>query len=101
MRGEERARGKKEVFVFLVRIFRNYNINKESKMKVVISVERSQLRGVLQELGGSFSNMEVVINIKEEESKEKRSNYESLTTEDLQRIQEERKEKEKKEEYST
>ena len=70
-------------------------------MKVVISVERSQLRGVLQELGGSFSDMEVVINIKEEESKEKRPNYESLTTEDLQRIQEEQEEKEKKEEYST
>jgi len=72
-------------------------------MKVVISVERSQLRGVLQELGGSFSDMEIVINIKEkeEESKEKRPNYESLTTEDLQRTQEEQKEKEKKEEYST
>jgi len=58
-------------------------------MKVVINVERSQLRGVLQELGGSFSNMEVVINIKEikeEEFKEKRPNYESLTTEDLERI---------------
>ena len=70
-------------------------------MKVVISVERSQLRGVLQELGGSFSDMEVVINIKEEESKEKHPNYESLTTQDLQRTQEEQKEKEKKEEYST
>ena len=70
-------------------------------MKVVISVERSQLRGVLQELGGSFSNMEVVINIKEEESKEKHPNYESLTTEDLERIQEKQKETEKKEEYPT
>ena len=66
-------------------------------MKVVISVERSQLRGVLQELGGSFSDMEIVINIKEEESKEKRPNYESLTTEDLERIQEKEKEMEKKE----
>jgi len=47
--------------------------------------------------------MEVVINIKEkeEEFKEKHPNYESLTTEDLERIQEEQKEKEKKEEYST
>jgi|GEM_PF-968583 len=97
MRGEERARGKKEAFAF----FRNYNINKEGEMKVVISVERSQLRGVLQELGGSFSNMEIVINIKEEESKEKRPNYESLTTEDLERIQEKQKETEKKEEYPT
>ena len=72
-------------------------------MKVVISVERSQLRGVLQELGGSFSDMEIVINIKEkeEESKEERPNYESLTTEDLERIQEKEKEMEKKEEYST
>ena len=70
-------------------------------MKVVVNVERSQLRGVLQELGGSFSNMDIVINIKEEEFKEKRPNYESLTTEDLERIQEEQKEKEKKEEYST
>jgi len=70
-------------------------------MKVVISVEKSQLRGVLQELGGSFSDMEIVINIKEEESKEKRPNYESLTTEDLERIQEKQKETEKKEEYST
>jgi len=70
-------------------------------MKVVISVERSQLRGVLQELGGSFSDMEIVINIKEEESKEKRPNYESLTTEDLERIQEKQKETEKKEEYPT
>ena len=72
-------------------------------MKVVVNVEKSQLRGVLQELGGSFSDMEVVINIKEEEFKEKRPNYESLTTEDLQRIQERQKEKEKekKEEYPT
>ena len=70
-------------------------------MKVVVNVERSQLRGVLQELGGSFSDMEIVINIKEEESKEKRPNYESLTTEDLERIQEKQKEIEKKEEYST
>ena len=73
-------------------------------MKVVINVERSQLRGVLQELGGSFSEMEIVINIKEEESKEEESknpNYESLTTEDLQRIQGKQKEIEKKEEYST
>jgi len=79
-------------------------------MKVVIDVERSQLREVLQELGRSFSDMEIVINIKEaeskekikeEESKEKRPNYESFTTEDLQLIQEKEKEMEKKEEYST
>ncbi len=80
-------------------------------MKVVLNVERSQLRGVLQELGESFSNMDIVIDIKEEESEEeeseeeeseeKRPNYESLTTEDLERIQEKEKEMEKKEEYST
>jgi len=72
-------------------------------MKVVVNVEKSQLRGVLQELGGSFSDMEVVINIKEkeEEFKEKRPNYNSLTTEDLERIQEKQKETEKKEEYPT
>jgi len=70
-------------------------------MKVVINVERSQLRGVLQELGGSFSDMDVVINVKEEEFKEKHPNYESLTTEDLERIQEKQKEIEKKEECST
>jgi len=70
-------------------------------MKVVVNVERSQLGGVLQEVGGSFSDMDIVINIKEEESKEKHPNYESLTTEDLERIQEKQKEMEKKEEYST
>ncbi len=61
-------------------------------MKVVVNVEKSQLRGVLQELGGSFSDMEVVINIKEEEFKEKRPNYESLTTEDLEEMKEKEKE---------
>jgi hypothetical protein len=53
-------------------------------MKVVVNVGRSQLRGVLRELRGSFSDMDIVINIKEEEPKEKRPNYESLTTEDLE-----------------
>ncbi len=75
-------------------------------MKVVINVERSQLRGVLQELGGSFSDMDVVINVKEKESKEeeleeKHPSYESLTTEDLERIQEKQTEMERKEEYPT
>ena len=96
------AKGWRERKEGSLRIFGNYNNNnKEGKMKVVINVERSQLRGVLQELGGSFSDMEVMINIKEEEFKEKRPNYESLTTEDLERIQEKQKETEKKEEYST
>jgi len=80
-------------------------------MKLAVNVKRSQLRGVLEELGKSFPDMEIVINIKEEESeeeeseeeesKEKHPNYESLTTEDLERIQEKQKEIEKKEEYST
>ncbi|TKJ40174.1 hypothetical protein CEE35_10280 [Candidatus Aerophobetes bacterium Ae_b3b] len=75
-------------------------------MKLAVNVKRSQLRGVLQELGKSFPDMEIVINIKEEESEEeeseeKRPNYESLTTEDLEKIQEKEKEMEKKEEYST
>jgi hypothetical protein len=63
-------------------------------MKVVINVGRSQLREVLQELGGSFSDMDVVINLKEEESEEKHPNYESLTTEDLEEMKE-------KEQYPT
>jgi hypothetical protein len=61
-------------------------------MKVVINVERSQLREVLRELGGSFSDMDVVINIKEEKSND--PNYESLTTEDLEEMKE-------KEQYPT
>jgi len=64
-------------------------------MKLVVNVERSQLRGVLQELGANFADMEIVINIKEEEFKKKTVDYENLTTEDLQRIQ---KEMEKREE---
>ncbi len=63
-------------------------------MKVVVNVERSQLRGVLQELGGSFSDMDIVINIKKEEFEEKRPNYENLTTEDLEETKE-------KEQYPT
>lgn len=39
-------------------------------MKLVVNVERSQLRGVLQELGANFADMEIVINnIKEEEKR--------------------------------
>jgi len=64
-------------------------------MKLVVNIERSQLRGVLQELGANFADMEIVINIKEEEFKKKTVDYENLTTEDLQRIQ---KEMEKREE---
>ena len=73
-------------------------------MKLVVNVERSQLRGVLQELGANFADMDIVINIKEEEFKKKTVDYENLTTEDLQRIQKEREKREKekrKEEYPT
>ena len=67
-------------------------------MKLVINVKRSQLRGVLQELGGSFPDMDIVINIKEEESKEKPLDYQHLSTEDLEQLQSEMKEKEKEKE---
>ena len=73
-------------------------------MKLVVNVERSQLRGVLQELGANFADMDIVINIKEEEFKKKTVDYENLTTEDLQRIQKEmdkREEEKRKEEYPT
>ena len=73
-------------------------------MKLVVNVERSQLRGVLQELGANLADMEIVINIKEEEFKKKTVDYENLTTEDLQRIQKEREKREeekRKEEYPT
>ena len=73
-------------------------------MKLVVNVERSQLRGVLQELGANLADMDIVINIKEEEFKKKTVDYENLTTEDLQRIQKEmekREEEKRKEEYPT
>ena len=69
---------------------------------MVVNVERSQLRGVLQELG---TTMDIVINIKEPEEFEKKTvDYRNLTTEDLQRIQKEmdkREEEKRKEEYPT
>ena len=64
-------------------------------MRLVISVEKSQLREVLEELGGSFPDMDIVINIKKEESEQK---IPDLTTENLQQIQKEMKEKQ---EYPT
>ena len=67
-------------------------------MKLVMNVKRSQLRGVLEELGGSFHDMDIVINIKEEEPKEKTLDYQHLTTEQLQRIDKEMKEKEEEKE---
>jgi len=64
-------------------------------MRLVISIKRSQLREVLEELGGSFPDMDIVINIKEEESKQK---IPDLTTKNLQQIEKEMKEKQ---EYPT
>ena len=64
-------------------------------MRLVISIKRSELGEVLEELGGSFPDMDIVINIKEEESKQK---IPDLTTESLQQIEKEMKEKQ---EYST
>ena len=55
-------------------------------MKLVVNVKRSQLGGVLDELGRSFPDMEIVINIEEEESKEKTPDYQRLTTEQLKRL---------------
>ncbi len=61
-------------------------------MKLVVNVKRSQLRGVLEELGKSFPDMDIVINIEEEESKEKTQNYQHLTTEHLEQLDKEVKE---------
>jgi len=61
-------------------------------MKLVVNVKRSQLRGVLEELGKSFPDMDIVINIVEEESKEKTQNYQHLTTEHLEQLDKEVKE---------
>lgn len=55
-------------------------------MKLVVNARRTQLRGVLEELGNSFPDMEIVINIEEEESKEKTPDYKRLTTEQLKRL---------------
>ena len=44
---------------------------------------------MLEELGKSFPDMEIVINIEEEESKEKTPDYQRLTTEQLKQLGEE------------
>jgi len=65
---------------------------------VVINVERSQLGGVLKELREVSPNMDIVINIQEEESKEEKPieklDRQHLTTENLEQLQEVMKEKE-------
>ncbi len=67
---------------------------------VVINVERSQLGGVLEELREVSPNMDIVINIQEEESKEEKPEEELdrqlLTTENLEQLQKEMQEKEEK-----
>jgi predicted glycosyltransferase len=55
-------------------------------MKLMVNVRRSQLRGVLEELVKSFPDMDIVINIKEEESKEITSGYQRVTREQLTRL---------------
>ena len=66
---------------------------------VVINVERPQLGGVLKELREVSPNMDIVINIQEEESKEEKPeeklDRQHLTTENLEQLQEVMKEKEK------
>jgi len=54
-------------------------------MRLMINVKMSQLRGVLKELGNSCSDMDMVINIKEEKSEEKSLGYQRLTREQLER----------------
>lgn len=53
---------------------------------VVINVERSQLRGVLKELREVYPNMDIVINIREEESKEK-LDLQHVTIENIEPLQ--------------
>jgi len=54
-------------------------------MRLMINVKVSQLRGVLKELRNSCSDMDMVINIKEEKSEEKSLGYQRLTREQLER----------------
>ena len=52
-------------------------------MNIVLNIKESQLPEVLEVLAGTAGTAEIVINIKEEETKER---HPTLTTEDLQRI---------------
>jgi len=65
---------------------------------VVINVERPQLGGVLKELREVSPNMDIVINIQEEKSKEEKPeeklDRQHLTTENLEQLEEIMKEKE-------
>lgn len=67
-------------------------------MRLVVNVKTSQLRGVIEELGRGFPDMEIVVNIKEEELEKKRVDYQNLSTEQLQRLDKEMKERVKEKE---
>ena len=54
-------------------------------MKVMLNMKKSQLRRVLETLGGTARIEGIVINIEEKEFKKE---HRDLTTEDLQRTQE-------------
>jgi len=55
-------------------------------MKLVVNAKRSQLGGVLEELGKSFPDMDIVINIEEDESGEKIPGYQRFTNEQLEQL---------------
>ena len=54
-------------------------------MRLMINVKMSQLRGVLKELENSYSDINMVISIKEGKSEEKSLGYQRLTREQLER----------------
>ena len=68
-------------------------------MKVMLNTKKSQLREVLEALGGTDGDVDVVINIKDEESKEEFSAF-AFTQESLEKVQQEMKKDEIKDEKS-
>ena len=65
-------------------------------MRLMINVKMSQLEGMLKELENSYSDINMVISIREEKSEEKSLGYQRLTREQLERYRgEETKEEEK------
>ena len=65
-------------------------------MRLMINVRMCQLRGVLEELGNSCPDMDMVINFKEENCEEESPGYQRLTREQLERYKgEETKEEER------
>ncbi len=55
-------------------------------MKLVVNAKSSQLGGVLEELGKSFPDMDIVININEGESEEKTPGYQRFTNDQLEQL---------------